>query len=145
MKQPLVCFRVLFFGFFISSYSHFFSFLFILVFISSCFRYVSFSFFLVFIFSCFHFLMLLFLQMFSLLIAFVYFIVSSLLLLLRVLRIWESAFYSKVFFKLLPCFYQGLRGAGSSVFKVIGLPLEVRNRDLDHLFVWITQYSAIIW
>ena len=60
-----------------------------------------FSFLLILVSFCFVFLLFSFLQMFSLLIAFVYFTVSRLFVLLpRVLRIWESAFYSQVFFTL---------------------------------------------
>ena len=66
-------------------------------------------------FGCFHFFMFSFpLHMFLLMIAFVYFTVSSLLFLLRrVLPIWERIFYSKAFctlhsFLLLSSFPSGL-------------------------------------
>ena len=65
------------------------------------------------------------------------------------LRIWESFFYSKVFFTIhsfrtfdTTCFYQGIPGAGNSAMNIAGLPTEVRNTDPVHLFVWITQCSA---
>ena len=67
----------------------------------------------------------------------------------RVLRIWESFFYSHAFFTLhslpkfdITCFYQGFPGAGSFSLKVAGPPTKVRNTDPVHLFVWITQFSA---
>ena len=67
----------------------------------------------------------------------------------RMLRIWESFFYSKAFFTLhsfrtfgTTCFYQGIPGAGNSAMNIAGLPTEVRKTDPAHLFVWITQCSA---
>ena len=53
----------------------------------------------------------------------------------RMLRIWESFFYSQAFFNLhsllefgTTWFYQGFPRAGSSIMKVAGPPTEVRNR-----------------
>ena len=44
-------------------------------------------------------------------------------------------------------FHQGFFGAGSSALNVAGLPTEVQNTDLAHLFIWITQCLAnvITW
>ena len=73
----------------------------------------------------------------------------------RVLRIWESFFYSQAFSTLrrfLPCtpsqhleqpaFIKASLGAGSSSLKVAECLTEVRNTDSAHLFVWITQCSV---
>ena len=66
-----------------------------------------------------------------------------------VLRIWECFFY---FRRVLPytlfrhlaqtAFIKTSLGAGNSSLKVAGPPVEVRNIDWTHLFVWITQCSA---
>ena len=107
----------------------------------SCFHFLSFLFLVVFTSSRFHFFMSSFLKMFSLLFAFFYFTVSSLLLLLlRALRIGENVFNSSVFFTLhsfptygTTCLYEGLPRAESSALNVAGLSTEVRNTDLVHL------------
>ena len=111
-------------------------------------------------FSCFHFFMFLFLQMFS-----GVFIIDCIFSLhcfftfcevlrfcavvSKVLRIWESFFYSQAFFALHPfstfgptCFYQGFPEAGSTALKIAGPPTEVRNTDPAHLLVRIIQFSA---
>ena len=66
----------------------------------------------------------------------------------RMLRIWESFFYSQAFFTLhcvpkfgTTCFYQGFPGAGNSAFKVAGPSTDVRNTDRVQLFVWVTLFS----
>ena len=41
-----------------------------------------------------------------------------------------------------PGFIKASVGARSSSLKVAGPPTEVRNGDLAHPFIWITQYSA---
>ena len=90
LKKLLVLFRIAFRVF-----------LFLHIFISSRFHFFMFSFLLIFVSFYFAFLLFSFLQMLSLLIAFVYFIVSGLFVLLpQVLRIWESVFYSDGFFTL---------------------------------------------
>ena len=106
-----------------------------------------------FFFSCFHFfIMFWFLQMFSGVsivdcICLLYFFLTACqvlrfcIVVLWVLQIWESVFYSQVFFTLTPsCFYQGFPGAGSSALKMAGL----RNIDPAYLFVWVTQGSETI-
>ena len=114
------------------------------------FHFFMFSFPLAFISSWFYFFVFLFLQIFSLLIAFAHFTVSSLfvryfvfVLLPQVLRIWENVFYSQAFLPYFPFwFYQGFPGASSSALKVAGLFTEVWNTDPAHLFLWIIQYLA---
>ena len=62
----------------------------------------------------------------------------------------QSFFYSQAFFTLYffstfgtTCFYEVFPGASSSTLKVVaGPPTGVRNTDLPHLFVWITQCLA---
>ena len=94
------------------------------------------------IFPCFPFFMFSFLQIFLLLIAFVYFTVSLLfvtyfvfVLLHLVLRIWKSIFYYHAFFTLhsFPtfgtiCFYQGFPGTDSSALKAAGFPLRFKTQ-----------------
>ena len=58
----------------------------------------------------------------------------------------ELFLLSGVFFSYtLSCFYQGFPRAGSSALKVAGLPTDVQNTDLAHLYIWMTQCSATIW
>ena len=95
-----------------------------------------FSFPLAFISSWFYFFVFLFLQIFSLLIAFAHFTVSSLfvryfvfVLLPQVLRIWENVFYSQAFLPYFPFwFYQGFPGASSSALRLQDFSLRFETQ-----------------
>ena len=57
----------------------------------------------------------------------------------RVLRIWDSVFYSQAFFTLRSfLFFQSFLEAGSLTSKLAGLHADFRNIDPARLFVWIT-------
>ena len=92
-------------------------------------------------FSCFHFFTFSFLQMFSLLIAFVCFTVSLLFLKYSIFVLlycechgFEGSLFT--FRRFLPytpsCFYQDFPGAGSFTLKVTGLATEAQNTDSVH-------------
>ena len=101
-------------------------------------------------FGCFHFFMFWLIPIFLFMIWFVYFTISSPLLLLllllflpQVLRIWKSILYSQIFFTLNS--FLLLSRVPWDFLKIAGLTTEIWNTDLIHLFVWITQWSATIW
>ena len=69
----------------------------------------------------------------------------------RVLRIWESIFYSHMLFTLrsfptfgTTCFIKTSLGLTVPLRRLQALPLRFET-DPSHLFVSITQYSAITW
>ena len=65
---------------------------------------------------------------------------------LQVLQMWESVFYSQVFFylKLLPAGFKASLGAGSSTSRLAGLHADLWNIALAWLFVWITTIHKIV-
>ena len=57
----------------------------------------------------------------------------------RVLQIWESIFYSQVFFTLHSfLLFSRLPGTGSSTSKLAGFHADLQNIAAAWLFVWIT-------
>ena len=124
-------------GFFISISFCFFLFSFVFVFVSFYFFIFPFSFLWMFLLLIVFFFSLLFFYCFR-----CYrqcngylrgrFLLSGVFYLRLLPEIWHNLLLSR-----LSC-------GRSSALKVTGLPTEVRNTDPSHLFVWITQCSAII-
>ena len=56
----------------------------------------------------------------------------------RVLRIWESVFYTQAYLTLFPASFKASLGAGSSTSRLVGLHADLRNIAPARRFVWIT-------
>ena len=126
-------------GFLIFSCSNLFSFLYLLHFISCRFHLSLFSFLFILLCSCFCFFRFFYCWLHLLM-------SSSFFCCYRQCCGFERASFTLRCF--LPytssCLYQGFHGVSSSVFKVAGLPTEIKNIDPTLLFVWITQCLGII-